>query len=178
MEVSSHFEGRVRVRDAGLKQEPLLAKAREALLALPGVSEVEANPRVGSLLVLYSAAVTAAGKILRALSEVLGVEEPAESADAPGETAGRAGATLGSTLGKTLGSTLAKTLGKITPKGPFTVPGILKKRIVNNIGMLVSLGLSLGAAALYFKKIHILAGIVFVGFFGIHLFERRKMVFA
>jgi hypothetical protein len=174
MEVSSHFEGRVRVRDAGLKQEPLLAKAREALLALPGVSEVEANPRVGSLLVLYSAAVTAAGKILRVLSEILGIEEPAESAVPLEEAAGRAGATLG----RTLGSTLAKTLGKIVPRVPFAVPALLKKRIVNNIGMLVSLGLSLGAAALYFKKIHILAGIVFVGFFGIHLFERRKMVFA
>jgi len=36
MEITSHFEGRVRIRDEGLKKEPLLSRAREALLAMPG----------------------------------------------------------------------------------------------------------------------------------------------
>ena len=35
---------------------------------MPGVSEVEANPRVGSLLVLYAAAVTAVEKMMNILS--------------------------------------------------------------------------------------------------------------
>ncbi len=65
MEITSHFESRVRIRDEGLKKEPLLSRAREALLAMPGVSEVEANPRVGSLLVLYAAAVTAVEKMMK-----------------------------------------------------------------------------------------------------------------
>jgi hypothetical protein len=157
MEVSSHFEGRIRIRDEGLKKEPLLAKAREALLAMPGVSGVEANPRVGSLLILYAAAVTAVQKMMKTLSEILGSREvnadPVGSAPASGRI-------------------------PLVRRVSSAIPSVLKKRILNNIGMLVSLGISLGAAVFYLKKLHVLAGIIFVGMFGIHLFERRMRVFA
>ena len=157
MEITSHFEGRVRIRDDGLKKEPLLSRAREALLAMPGVSEVEANPRVGSLLVLYAAAVTAVEKMMKTLSDILGSWEEVRAADEPGQA-----------------------IGKIpfARRVSFTMPSVMKRRIMNNIGMLASLALSLGAAVFYLKKLHVLAGIVFVALFGIHLFERRQQVFA
>jgi hypothetical protein len=167
MEVSSHIEGRIRIRDAGFRKEALLTRAREALLGLPGVSEVEANPRVGSLLVIYAAAVTAVQQLLRTLSELLGSgEEIAAEAEA-------AAASAKPTLVQR-----ARLALPLVGKVRLALPSVLKKRVLNNIGMLVTLGISLGAAAFYLKKLHILAGLVFVGLFGIHLFERRKQVFA
>jgi hypothetical protein len=166
MEVASHFEGRVRIRDAALTKEPLLSQAREALLALPGVSSVEANPRVGSVLVLYAAAVTALEKLLRTLAEALGVPEQERPKSPAAEPQGATGR--------------VPLLSRIPslPKIPFAMPSVLKNRIINNIGMLASLGLSLAAVLIHLKKLHVLAGIVFVGLFGIHLFERRRLVFA
>ena len=37
MEITSHFEGRVRIRDEGLKKEPLLSRAREDLRKGPSL---------------------------------------------------------------------------------------------------------------------------------------------
>lgn len=47
-----------------------------------------------------------------------------------------------------------------------------------NLGMLVSLALSMFAAALDIAALHITAGIVFLGFLGLHLFRYKNMLFA
>jgi len=157
MVVASLVDGRVRIRDEGLKREPLVAQVREALLATPGVSGVEANTRVGSLLVLYSAALTAVEKILKTVSHLLGSGEEVGGRAEPAQSSGKR-----SFIGRA-------SLG---------VPSVLKRRILNNIGMLASLVLSLAAAILGFKKLHILTGILFVALFGRHFYERRAQMFA
>jgi len=164
MVVASLVDGRVRIRDEGLKREPLVTRVREALLGAPGVSAVEANPRVGSLLILYSAALTAVEQILKTVSDLLGSGAEEGGAAESGKTTAEPG----------------KATGKFpfTRKLSFAMPSVMKRRVVNNIGMLASLALSLAAVIFHLKKIHVLAGIVFVALFGVHLFERRQQVFA
>lgn len=155
MVIASQFEGRVRIRDEELKQEPVLSRVREALLTMPGVDGVEANQRVGSLLVLYNAAVATLERITKTIADLIGAEEAGIAAES-GKTSARPPA-----------------FGKIS----LAIPPAVKRKVIN-IGMLASLALSLFAAILDLKKLHILAGIVFVALFGDHLFERRQMIFA
>jgi len=157
MVVASLLDGRVRIRDEGLKREPLITRVREALLATPGVSAVDANPRVGSLLVLYSAALTAVEKILKMVSDLLGSGEEVRGGAEPAQS-----------------SAVRSFIRRASPGEP----SVLKRRTLNNIGMLASLVLSLAAAILGFKKLHILTGIVFVALFGRHFYERRAQMFA
>lgn len=150
MVVASHIDGRIRIRDEGLKKEPLLARVREALLAMPGVSGVEGNPRVGSLLVLYSAAVTGVERILETVAGLVGSGE-----------AGKEAAEAGSVF------------ARVSAKVPFSIPAKVKRNVAN-IGMLGALLLSVAAAIFDLKKLHILAGIVFLALFGSHVFERKE----
>uniref|UniRef100_C6E4A6 Uncharacterized protein n=1 Tax=Geobacter sp. (strain M21) TaxID=443144 RepID=C6E4A6_GEOSM len=182
MVVASLLDGRVRIRDEGLRNEPLASRVREALLATPGVSAVEANPRVGSLLILYSAIVTAVEKILETVSHLLGsgVEYPGGS-----EAARKSERTpLLDRARAILPGMKRKLSGVRVPAGvksrlqAIGAGSVLQRRIANNIGMLASLVLSLGAAILGFKKLHILAGVVFVAFFGEHFYHRRARMFA
>lgn len=149
MVVASHFEGRARIRDERLRNERVAASVREALLGSPGVDGVEANTRVGSLLILYSATVTGMERIQEVVSGFLGsVEEPV--------SAGRE---------------------RIIPRVSLSIPPRLKRNVVN-VGMLASLLLSIVAAIFDLKKLHILTGILFLAFFGDHLYERRQLIFA
>ena len=152
MVVTSHIEGRVRIRDEGLKEEALLTKVREALLDNPGIANVEANPRVGSLLVLYSSPLTGVERIQQIISGFLGEGEPV----APAGLAG---------------------IARIFEKVPRAIPERARK-IAGNVGMLASLVLSVIAAVLDLKKLHILAGVIFLAIFGAHLYERRQFLFA
>jgi hypothetical protein len=54
---------------------------------------------------------------------------------------------------------------------------ITNRKIVN-LGMLASLALSMFGAALDIAVLHITAGIVFLGFLGLHLFRYKNMFFA
>ena len=148
MVVASHFEGRLRVRDERLRNGQVAARVREELLDTPGVEGVEASARVGSILVLYAAGVTGADRILEVVSGTLGSVEGPVSAD----------------------------LGKMFPRVSLTIPPRLKRTVVN-VGMLASLLLSIAAAIFDLKKLHILTGILFLAFFGDHLFERRQLIF-
>ncbi len=148
MVVASHFEGRLRIRDEGLKGEPLLSRVREALLVTPGVSGVEANPRVGSLLVLYTATKTTIEKVMKVVSDFLGSEKKGNTSE----------------------------VKRIIAKVPFSIPARVKRNLTN-FGMLAALLLSVAAALFDLKKLHILAGIVFLAFFGAHFFERKEYLF-
>ncbi len=156
MVVASLLDGRLRVRDEGLKREPLADRVREALLGTPGVAAVEANPRVGSLLVMYDAALAAAEQILKTISELLGSTREAAGSEEP-----RARSVRNPFAGKVSLS--------LTPA--------VRRKVVN-IGMLASLLLSVAAAILDFKKLHILSGVVFLALFGDHLFQRKEQMFA
>ncbi|SNB45504.1 hypothetical protein [Geobacter sp. DSM 9736] len=149
MVIASHFGGRVRIRDDSLKREPMIARASEALMNMPGVTGVEGNPRVGSLLVLYSAAVTGVDRIIEAAADLL------SSGEVEGE------------------STEA---GRVSSCALFRIPARVKRNIAN-LGMLASLVLSVAAAIFDLKKLHILAGIIFLALFGVHVFERKEYVY-
>ena len=164
MVVASQMDGRVRIRDEGLKREPLASKVREALLATPGVSGVEANTRVGSLLVLYSAALTPAEKILKMVSQLLG---------SPLEQARPAEASQG-------GAEEPRRSWKMPLpwRTPHAERSVLKRRMMGNIGMLAALTVSMVAAIFHLKKLHILTGIIFLFLFGDHFYQRRTRMFA
>jgi len=174
MVVASLVDGRVRIRDEGLKREELVTRVSEALLATPGVSGVEANPRVGSLLVLFSAALTAVEKILKTVSDLVGSSEEmrdsAEPAQNPGKLpfAERASSAI---------PRVRKKLLSLVGRASLAIPPGAKRNLVN-IGMLASLALSLAAAVFGMKKLHILAGIIFVALFGDHFYQKRDVMFA
>lgn len=181
MVVASVVDGRVRIRDEGLKSESVAGRVRDELLATEGVTSVEGNPRVGSLLVLYNAARTALENILKAVSGILGtghegrtegaqqgepkqswwkkVMRPEQGEQSEGEQ--------GEPVQSWWRQMLAKA--KVSP----AASSVMKRRVMNNIGMLASLTLSLLAALFSFKKLHILSGLVFVALFGEHFYQRR-----
>lgn len=151
MVVASVLDGRVRVRDEGLKNGPLAAQVADALLDTPGVAKAQANPRVGSLLVLFDAALVAAERILATIADLLGAEQPEPGPARAAEVPWR--------------------------KFSISLPPAARRRVVN-LGMLASLALSMAAAVFDFKKLHILAGILFLALFGDHLFQRKEAMFA
>lgn len=156
MIVASLLNGRVRVRDEALKRGALAALVTDALMDTPGVASAEVNPRVGSLLVLYDAALVAVERILEAVSELVGSSPPAEG---PAQAVSGPG-----------GVPFVRRMS-------LSLPAAVKKRVVN-IGMLASLLLSVAAAILDFKKLHVLAGILFLALFGDHLYMRKEHMFA
>jgi hypothetical protein len=64
--------GRIRLKVASVRDNsPLASELRHRLAAIPGVKQVEANPRTGSVLILYDAVAMAAPAALRGLAEPL-----------------------------------------------------------------------------------------------------------
>lgn len=156
MILASLLHGRLRVRDEGLKRDELADQVTDALLADPGVSTAEVNPRVGSLLVVYDAAQVGTERVLEMISSVLGPVEGAE------QEAGEA----------------QKPFSRACCGGmSLSIPPAVRRKVVN-LGMLASLALSVAAAIFDFKKLHIFAGIVFLALFGDHFFQRREAMFA
>ena len=73
--IVSFIDGRLRIRDVSLKYPSTAENLRKVLLDIKGVSEVETNRRVGSLLVIYDKAVTGITKIVEAASAYLNIKE-------------------------------------------------------------------------------------------------------
>ncbi|BBA71662.1 hypothetical protein [Geobacter sulfurreducens] len=151
MVIASHVAGRLRIRDEKVRRESVAGRVREALAATTGVSSVEVSARVGSVLIIYSGAVTGAD-ILAVVSKLVGsavVEEVV--APEPSKKAG--------------------------PRISLAVSPRLKRNAAN-IGMISTLALSLVAAPFHLKKLHVVAGIAFTVLVGDHLYERRQLLFA
>jgi hypothetical protein len=72
--IASMTQGRLRLRSGALKVEEIAREARERLLDLKGVVEVQVNQRVGSLLVFYDKARIGAEALLRRAAELLHVD--------------------------------------------------------------------------------------------------------
>lgn len=154
MVISSHIEGRLRVRDPRLRDARFLKILQEKLQQLQGVNHVCGNARSGSLLVLYRQAQASLEKINQLLASVLG-----GVAKNKARRRGEGGI-------KTPASTLP------------ALPLVPSRRQVVNWGMLLSLLLSLGGLAVGSKQLHVVAGTVFVAVFGIHLIDKRKALVA
>lgn len=72
--IASMTQGRLRLRSGALKVEDVAREARERLLDLKGVLEVQVNRRVGSLLVFYDKARIGAEALLARVAELLHVD--------------------------------------------------------------------------------------------------------
>jgi hypothetical protein len=128
--IVSSIPGRVRFRHAELCSRARAHRAHDALMALPGVTRVDSDPRTGSLLVRYDPAVVVESGIASALGLAPGKEHPRR-------------------------------------------PGALRVRGVP-AGMAASLGVTLVAAVFKLKWLHVAAGLIFVGYVGVHVLGRGK----
>jgi hypothetical protein len=157
MVIASCIDGRLRVRDELLRNTAAADAVRRVLLALPGVREVSANPRAGSLLIIYQQAQTTLRKITDLLSRYL---QPERSA--PASLPGRS---------PTERRSHDRRTGPPTRRSEL-LPRIRRQAV--NLGMLAALLVSMAGAALGAKMLHIAAGVVFLGVLAIHLFDKRR----
>lgn len=152
MQVASCIAGRLRIRDQQLTQKGVAEAVCAVLSALPGINQVTVNARVGSLLIIYSTAVTKLQEIMKSIADSLG-ELPQEPS--PARSSERASC--------------------ISGIRSLRLPG---KKAAVNLGMLAALVTSMLGIMFGLKKLHVAAGVLFLAFFGIHLFERRRAMFA
>ena len=152
MQIASCIDGRIRIRDNQLTKKDVAEAVCEALSALPGISQVTVNERVGSLLVIYSAAVTKLQSIMESITGLLGDEEE---------------------------TTPSARSGKQAPLiSGIRSLGLSGRKSAVNLGMLASLVTSMLGILFGLKKLHYAAGMIFLALFGIHFFKRRHAVFA
>lgn len=153
--VASSVPGRLRLRDAALRDPQRLELLHGTLARWPGVLALEANAKTGSLLIHYDAmkltrercevrALAAAGKLLGKARNVKEVEVGA------GGTAAHA-----------------------HHPGPGGTPRVKANRWAKR-GMLTSLAVSLLLAGLGGKRWHALTGVLFLHALALHLFVHRR----
>ncbi len=146
MDVASHFPGRIRLRDERLRKERVAARVRETLLAEPGIACVEANRRVGSVLIHYAADVTGKETLLKRVADLLISASQMRAAALPKP-----------------------------PPRLANINSTKVKRGALNRGMLASLLFSVAVAGMSLKKLHSLSGVVFLVLAGEHIYERRHL---
>lgn len=151
MLIASCFDGRIRIRDQRLTQKGVADVACEVLSAIPGISQVTINGRTGSLLIIYSAAVAKLQDIMETITGLFGVEQESPKAR------------------------FGKEIPFVSGKQAL---GLSVRKAAVNMGMLASLLTSMIGILFGLKKLHVAAGILFLAFFGIHFFERRRTIFA
>ena len=70
MEIESFFPGRIRISSALFRTRENLARAKSIVGSRPGVRSVSANPRTGSLTILYDAGVVTMDMLVEAKREI------------------------------------------------------------------------------------------------------------
>lgn len=144
----SHVPGRLRVRDQLWRNAPQLTRLRQVLEQVSGVRMVETNPRTGSLLVLFDPALTDAKTLLGLLGQSTPVSGSPPSAQS-----------------------------ESTPKPKRQRRSMrLQVNQAAKLGMIGSLGVSLGLAAAGAKKGHALAGGAFLAVLAAHLTVHRRHI--
>lgn len=146
--IASSVPGRLRLRHAALRETACLENLRTAAGGWHGVREVEANARVGSLLVHYDAALIPQAELEVRL---LGAAGLAAANDALAEP--------------------------LPAKAPAAAGRRLNRVAVNRQAkraMLASLGVSLALAAAGAKRWHVLTGGMFLASLLVHLTVHRR----
>lgn len=149
MTITSNIPGRMRVRDQSLTRADRAEQVRGGLLAMDGVTEVTVGVRTGSLLIVYSTTQTCLQGIMELLTGLFGAGE---------ENGGSCGCSF-------------RAADMLAPGAP------MRKNAVN-LGMLASLLISMVGVLIGLKKLHYAVGMLFLGFAGIHVFERRRALCA
>lgn len=138
--IVSSIDGRVRVRNTMLQHPEAAAAVKKGLASIEGISDVSINHRVGSMLIIYDPCAADIKKITDTISGYMNVKD-----------------------GKKTVRTNRDKRGL-----PFAITRKRAKLLVN-AGMAASLLISLAGIALKLKKLHAIAGLLFVGLLGIHI---------
>ncbi len=145
--IVSSVKGRIRIRDERLKRGVFADGLKRRLESSGELFDVCINQRVGSMLIIYNPSVTDNKRLFELVGEDIVAEDILRNTPKKGGN--------------------KKIL-------PWQIPeGITK---VHKKVMLFSLTTSLLGIAFGLKKYHIIAGLIFVGAWGIHIFTYRKMV--
>lgn len=75
MQIESYFPGRIRVSSRILSSPENMAKLRERLEGREGVRELSANPRTGSITLVYDPSVITLDMLLEAKKEMEKLEQ-------------------------------------------------------------------------------------------------------
>ena len=139
--------GRLRVRHHALRTQGLASSLAEKIRKLPGVQDLDINPRTSSLLVCYDAQALRPEDLLASLDDklpgVLGAVRPA---------------------------------GPQSSAGSRTLQLSREERRKLAYAMLTSLTTSLAALLIHSKKAHVIAGGLFLAGLGLHLNDKKKFL--
>jgi hypothetical protein len=139
--VVSHIDGRLRIRDNAIKNPSIVSALEDIFKEEKGIIEMLINQRVGSMLIFYDSTITDFKGIIKIITPYLNAKK---DPDKP--------ALEGALINK--GRSLVSRLGR---------------RMLPNIGMLISLALTVISVMIGGKGLHGIAGLFFMGFLGMHI---------
>jgi hypothetical protein len=152
MTITSSIPGRIRVRDNRLAIAAEACQITGMLKMLPGITKVSVNQRTASLLVQYNQA----SGVEELLRTHLGLHQPGKAAKSSPRQ---------SSPNKKISSCLAAA------DLPITYRQFL------NYGMMATFAVSGIGIALHYRKLHALAGFLFFGLSGLHMYNKRRTLF-
>jgi len=182
--IVSAVPGRIRLRDPGLRERQRHERVRVRLADLDGVRSVEGNPATGSLLLRYDVAAIARSA-MEARVEAAAAGELGEGASGGPHRPVRAAAPRAIEAKGVEHARIApapaagadwEASGRVDRRGPPHSGRAIARRLNGyaKIGMLASLGASLGLAAAGAKRLHIATGGVYLALLGIHMAVHRR----
>ncbi len=150
--ITSYIPGRIRVQDNRLADASEAGQTSGMLQMLPGVTKVSVNQRTASLLVQYD--------------QTSGVEELLRT---------RLGLPQ---AGKNLKPQHTRHSSGIKQAAPLSANNIpVTYRQFLNYGMMATFAVSSIGIALHYRKLHALAGFLFFGLSGLHMYNKRRTLF-
>jgi len=156
--IASFVEGRIRLRDEKFKNRAVGDEIQKNVAHLKGILNVSINQRTGSLLIFYDKTILKLEQLLHVLADYL---------DAAKAVSRKANRGLSQNYGHSphikyeAGHSDLETV-------PVARVSITNRKIVK-LGMLASLAVSMLGAAADIAALHITAGIIFLGFVGLHI---------
>lgn len=197
--VRSVTHGRARIRHASLKglTADEVKSLTDMISGFDGITSVEVNPRVGSLLVTWDEEKTNAEALLAAAAFFLPEDEEAPAAEAEAaavleaegaaaEAAPAKTCACREAVVKTAGGALAlaKTGAQkaLDLAAPIVAPDEVKgrggrtRRVTQNRLMLGTLALSLGVLAFRGVRAHVVFGVAYTLFLAVHLAQHRRVL--
>lgn len=144
--ITSFIDGRLRIRDEKLESIATASHIEKRLSQFKGIVHVAINRRTRSLLIFYDKTILKFEQVLHVLADYLDI--------AKAENKRRISCIADRKI--------------VNP-----VRNVRVKAISNGVklGMLASLAMSMFGAVLDIAVLHITAGIVFLGFLGLHIFR-------
>jgi len=153
MTIISKIPGRIRLRDEHLTGAAYAEQMRNRLLAVSGVTSVEINRRTASLLVQYGPTASDVEDLLNSYAGLPQAKVAAKAATKQRSTAKK------------------HTGGIVSGDLPCTYRQFL------NYSMMATCAVSGIGIAMHYRKLHALAGFLFFGLSGLHMYNKRKTLF-